>query len=173
MTARERYPSLVVIRDESCSLKHSDGPIARGRNVGITAATSDVIACADAGCTYGRDWLERLTAKEKIFAVPVRISDGSTLTVGEGSALSEMKIYRTSEIPSRNVPAQNCVDVAGEAKGLAVSDQVTGVTPPEKLGNLSLNAYSGGPDSVLLHFCNPTTTPVSSPHGKYSFLAVH
>jgi glycosyltransferase involved in cell wall biosynthesis len=60
--ARERYPSLVAIRDESCSLKYSDGPIARGRNVGITAATSDVIACADAGCTYGPDWLQRLTA---------------------------------------------------------------------------------------------------------------
>jgi glycosyltransferase involved in cell wall biosynthesis len=62
VAARERYPMLVAIRDESCSLKYSLGPIARGRNVGIAAATSQVIACADAGCTYGPDWLERLTA---------------------------------------------------------------------------------------------------------------
>jgi glycosyltransferase involved in cell wall biosynthesis len=62
VAAREKYPTLVSIRDESCSLKYSPGPIARGRNVGITAATSDVIACADAGCTYGPDWLGRLTA---------------------------------------------------------------------------------------------------------------
>ncbi len=61
VAARERYPTLVAIRDESCSLKYSAGPIARGRNVGITAATSDVIACADAGCTYGPEWLGRLT----------------------------------------------------------------------------------------------------------------
>ena len=62
VAARERYPTLVAIRDESCSLKYSPGPIARGRNVAIRAAASDVIACADAGCTYGPDWLGRLTA---------------------------------------------------------------------------------------------------------------
>ncbi len=62
VAAKERYPALVPIRDESCSLKHSPGPIARGRNVGIAAATSDVVACADAGCIYEPDWLVRLTA---------------------------------------------------------------------------------------------------------------
>jgi glycosyltransferase involved in cell wall biosynthesis len=62
LAAREQYPSLVPIRDESCNLKQSPGPIARGRNVGIAAATSDIIACADAGCTYRHDWLSRLTA---------------------------------------------------------------------------------------------------------------
>ncbi len=60
--ANGRYPGLVAIRDESCSLKGSSGPIARGRNVAITRASSDIIACADAGCIYGREWLERLTA---------------------------------------------------------------------------------------------------------------
>jgi glycosyltransferase involved in cell wall biosynthesis len=61
-TARSHYPSLIAIRDESCSLKFSPGPIARGRNVGITAATSEVIACADCGCVYGPDWLGNLAA---------------------------------------------------------------------------------------------------------------
>ncbi len=61
--ARLEYPTLIPIRDESCSLKSCPGPIARGRNVGIAAATSDVVACADAGCTYHPDWLANLTAR--------------------------------------------------------------------------------------------------------------
>jgi glycosyltransferase involved in cell wall biosynthesis len=60
--ARAKYPTLIPIRDESCSLRHSAGPIARGRNVGIRAASSAVVACADAGCTYHPDWLANLTA---------------------------------------------------------------------------------------------------------------
>ena len=43
---------LVAIRDETCSLKYSAGPVSRGRNVAIAAAKSQMIACADAGCTY-------------------------------------------------------------------------------------------------------------------------
>src|SRR3984957_7160035 len=62
VAAREKYPTLVAIRDESCSLKYSPGPIARGRMGGITAAAWDVMGWADAGCTYGPDWLNRLTA---------------------------------------------------------------------------------------------------------------
>jgi glycosyltransferase involved in cell wall biosynthesis len=58
-----RDPRLVAIRDETCSLKHSAGPISRGRNVAIAAAKSNVIACADAGCTYAPDWLLNLTGK--------------------------------------------------------------------------------------------------------------
>lgn len=61
-SAQKKYANLVAIRDESCNLKASRGPIARGRNVGIAAARSDVVACADAGCVYDPEWLERLTA---------------------------------------------------------------------------------------------------------------
>src|SRR5271167_3309074 len=60
--ARAKYPALVPIRDESCSLQHSPGPIARGRNVAIAAASSEVIAFTDAGCTHSPDWLANLTA---------------------------------------------------------------------------------------------------------------
>jgi glycosyltransferase involved in cell wall biosynthesis len=62
LNAKSQYPSLVPIRDESCNLKQSPGPIARGRNVAIAAATSEVVACADAGCTYRPEWLANLTA---------------------------------------------------------------------------------------------------------------
>jgi hypothetical protein len=58
----EREPRLVAIRDETCSLKFSPGPVSRGRNVAIRAAKSQIIACADAGCTYAPDWLRNLTA---------------------------------------------------------------------------------------------------------------
>jgi glycosyltransferase involved in cell wall biosynthesis len=60
--ARAKYPTLVPIRDESCSLQRSPGPIARGRNVAIAAASSDIVVCADAGCIYHPDWLANLTA---------------------------------------------------------------------------------------------------------------
>jgi glycosyltransferase involved in cell wall biosynthesis len=60
--AKTKYPHLIPIRDESCRLPNSPGPISRGRNVAIAAASSAVVACADAGCTYQPDWLQRLTA---------------------------------------------------------------------------------------------------------------
>jgi glycosyltransferase involved in cell wall biosynthesis len=62
LDAQTKYPSLRPIRDETCSLKHSAGPVSRGRNVAIAAARSAIIACADAGCTYAPDWLLSLTA---------------------------------------------------------------------------------------------------------------
>jgi glycosyltransferase involved in cell wall biosynthesis len=36
--------------------------IARGRNIGIAAVTSEIVALTDAGCVPEPDWLERLTA---------------------------------------------------------------------------------------------------------------
>ncbi len=74
--ARAKYPTLVPIRDESCSLQRSPGPIARGRNVAIAAASSDIVACADAGCTYYPDWLVNLTAP--IFAGDSQYSIGGS-----------------------------------------------------------------------------------------------
>jgi glycosyltransferase involved in cell wall biosynthesis len=61
--AQAKDPRLVAIRDETCSLKHSAGPVSRGRNVAIAAAATAIIACADAGCTYAPDWLRNLTAQ--------------------------------------------------------------------------------------------------------------
>jgi glycosyltransferase involved in cell wall biosynthesis len=60
--AAREHPILQPIRDESCNLKNCSGPVSRGRNVAITAASSQMIACADAGCTYAPDWLARITA---------------------------------------------------------------------------------------------------------------
>jgi glycosyltransferase involved in cell wall biosynthesis len=60
--AKTKHPTLTPIRDETCRLSHSPGPISRGRNVAIAAASSDIVACVDAGCSYEPEWLERLTA---------------------------------------------------------------------------------------------------------------
>ncbi len=56
-----RYANVIAIQDESCSLRSSPGPIARGRNIAIATASSEVIACVDCGCTYDPQWLARLT----------------------------------------------------------------------------------------------------------------
>lgn len=83
--ASGRYSGLVAIRDESCSLKGSSGPIARGRNVAITRASSDIIACADAGCIYGPEWLERLTAP--IVSGQAEYSLGGSVIDAEGRTI--------------------------------------------------------------------------------------
>jgi hypothetical protein len=136
---------------------------------GAPAAISNYIA----NTGDGTNWLERLTSKTKTFAVPVRITRGNSFTLGDGSPLSQMKIYSVDSIPASHVPPQSCMDVVGRAVGLTKSDQITGITPPAKLGNLSLNAYAAGADKVMLHFCNPSGSEGITPPGAYSFLAVH
>jgi hypothetical protein len=121
----------------------------------------------------GKNWKERLTEKQKAFAVPVVIQKGSTLTLGSGTALSQMKVYGANITASSNVAAQSCVDVKATVAGLTDADQITGLRPPHPLGNLSVNGYASAADTVTLHFCNPTTSPVAVPAGAYSFLAVH
>ena len=121
----------------------------------------------------GARWKERLTASVKTFAVPVAIEKGNTLTVGEGSPLSRMKIYSTPGIVATNVAAQSCKDVTQAVPGLTKPDLIMGITPPKPLGNLSLNSYASAADTLTLHFCNPTTSSVAIPSGVYSFLSVH
>ena len=121
----------------------------------------------------GKGWGERLTAKQKTFAVPVVVQPGSTFTLGAGSALSQMKIFRTDVLPKASVPAQHCLDLPTSASGLTAADQITGTTPPAALGNLSLNAYAIAANRLVLHFCNPSTSAAGVPAGVYSFLAVH
>jgi len=102
--ARSKYPTLVPIRDESCSLQRSPGPIARGRNIAIAAASSDVVACADAGCIYRPDWLANLTA-------PI-FNGHSQYSVG-GSYIDPARIDPTYIDPAKTDPTHSSVwDVA-------------------------------------------------------------
>jgi hypothetical protein len=118
-------------------------------------------------------WKERLTAKDKSFAVPVTIAPGNTLTLGAGTPLSQFKMFTTKAIPPRSVPQQTCIDVASVVSGLTAADMVTSIKPPAPLGNLSVTGYAAGVDSLNLHFCNASNASVNAPAGSYSFLAVH
>jgi hypothetical protein len=144
----------------------STGQLAFGAPVSITnyiRATGDGVHS---------DWLERLTSTQKTFKVPVRINQGNSFTLGDGSPLSQMKIYSANNMSASRVPPQSCVDLVGEAKGLTKSDHITSITPPGRLGNLSLNAYPTDEGAIILHFCNPSNSEVITPTGAYSFLAV-
>ena len=44
--AKSKYPQLIAVRDESCNLQRCPGPIARGRNIAIAKASSEIVACA-------------------------------------------------------------------------------------------------------------------------------
>ena len=142
------------------------GRLAFGAPVSIT----DYIGAMGDG--KARDWKERLTSKEKLFAVPVSIEKGNTFTVGDGSPLSQIRIYKVREVPEHHVSSQSCIDIVVRVDGISKSDQVAGVTPPTPLGNLSLNTYASGTDSIDLHFCNAGASEAATPSGTYSFLAV-
>jgi glycosyltransferase involved in cell wall biosynthesis len=80
-TAR-KHCNLLPIRDECCNLKRCAGPISRGRNVAIAAASSEIIACADAGCSYPPGWLAKMTAPLDAGAAPYALG-GSCLDLAD------------------------------------------------------------------------------------------
>jgi glycosyltransferase involved in cell wall biosynthesis len=90
--ARAKYPTLVPVRDESCSLQRCPGPIARGRNVATAAATSDVVAFTDAGCTHDADWLANLTS-------PIREGDFEYALGGSWIDPSKSTVWDVASAP--------------------------------------------------------------------------
>lgn len=106
-----KYPNLVPIRDETCSLKHSPGPIARGRNVGITAASSEVVACADAGCTYHPEWLARLTAPifdhQSEYSVGGSYINPETSTVWDIASAPFFGVKLSAQAPTKSCTARS------------------------------------------------------------------
>lgn len=151
-----------------CDTKYCSGGF-----TGLTFGAPVTVSTYIGNAGDGKNWKERLTEKEKVFAVPVVIQNGSTLTLGSGTPISQMKTYKANTVAGSKVPPQNCVDVEATVPGLTDADQITGLRPPKPLGSLSLNGYASAANTVTLHFCNPTTSSVSIPPGVYSFLAVH
>ena len=145
----------------------SSGQLAVGAPISISSyirATGDGIQT---------NWLERLTSTQKTFKVPVRINEGNSFTLGNGSPLSQMRIYSVNNVLAKQVLPQSCVDLIEGVKGLIKSDQIASITPPGRLGNLSLSAYVSVEGAIILHFCNPSSSEATTPPGAYSFLAVH
>ncbi|MGA2003293.1 MAG: glycosyltransferase [Terriglobales bacterium] len=113
--ARVKYPNLIPIRDETCSLKYTPGPIARGRNVGTTAATSEVVACADAGCTYHPGWLAHLTkpivdpdsAPAAEYAVGGSYTDPANATVWDIASAPFFGVKLNPEAPTKSCTARS------------------------------------------------------------------
>jgi glycosyltransferase involved in cell wall biosynthesis len=102
---------LVAIRDESCSLKYSAGPIARGRNVAIKAAKSAVIACSDAGCRYAPDWLGNLTGPlvggKAEYALGGSTIDAERCTVWDVAAAPFFGIRLAADAPIKSCTARS------------------------------------------------------------------
>jgi glycosyltransferase involved in cell wall biosynthesis len=105
--AAESHPALRPIRDTSCSLKYTPGPISKGRNLAIAAAGSPLIACVDAGCTYAPDWLEQLTA-------PLRSGDAEYALGGASLDLRDPTVWDLASAPflgvklSLTAPTKSC-----------------------------------------------------------------
>jgi hypothetical protein len=164
--ALQRPPSDVT--DSYIGFDAGDGnPAHVGISLGAPVSLSNYIG----NTGDGKGWKERLTVKDKTFAVPVVIEPGNTLTLGSGSALSQIGVFK-ARIEAAKVAAQSCVDVAAAVKGVDKADVITGLTPPAALGNLSLSAYPGSAGNVSLHFCNASQVAAIAPGGVYSFVTV-
>jgi glycosyltransferase involved in cell wall biosynthesis len=109
--AQSKFSTLIPIRDESCSLQRSPGPIARGRNVATAAASSDVVACADAGCTYHPDWLANLTAPifagESQYSVGGSSIDPAKSTVWDIASAPFFGVKLNSDTPTKSCTARS------------------------------------------------------------------
>jgi glycosyltransferase involved in cell wall biosynthesis len=110
-SARSQHPTLKAIRDESCNLKHSPGPIARGRNVAIAAATTEIIACADAGCRYEPHWLTALTgpivSREATYALGGSCLDPTARTLWDIASAPFFGIKLNPAEPSKSCTARS------------------------------------------------------------------
>lgn len=109
--AAEKHPSLRPIRDESCSLRFTPGPISKGRNVAIGATTSEFIACADAGCTYAPDWLAELTGPlqrgEAEYALGGSCLDLRDATVWDVASAPFFGVKMSTDAPTKSCTARS------------------------------------------------------------------
>jgi GT2 family glycosyltransferase len=109
--AKTKYASLVPIRDETCRLPHSRGPISRGRNVAIAASHSDIVACVDAGCEYMPDWLENLTASirrgESEYALGGSCIDSAERTVWDVASAPFFGVKLSADAKTKSCTARS------------------------------------------------------------------
>lgn len=108
---QRKDPRLVAIRDETCSLRYSPGPVSRGRNVAIAAARTALIATADAGCTYAKDWLANLTgplvAGKAEYALGGSCLDPQDHSVWDVSSAPFFSIKLGAEEPTKSCTARS------------------------------------------------------------------
>ncbi|MGO9940250.1 MAG: glycosyltransferase [Terracidiphilus sp.] len=109
--AAAQHSTLRAIRDETCSLKFTPGPVSKGRNVAIASATNEVIACADAGCTYASDWLTNLTTPlmrgEAEYALGGACLDMADPTVWDLASAPFFGVKLSPDAPSKSCTARS------------------------------------------------------------------
>jgi hypothetical protein len=109
--AATTHLTLRAIRDKSCSLKFTPGPVSRGRNVAIEAARSELIACADAGCTYKPDWLAELIAPlvkdDAEYALGGACLDLTDATVWDLASAPFFGVKMSADEPSKSCTARS------------------------------------------------------------------
>jgi glycosyltransferase involved in cell wall biosynthesis len=109
--AAHRHTTLRPIRDASCNLKFTPGPISKGRNVAIAAAGSELIACADAGCTYTPHWLAELTAPlatgEAEYALGGACLDLAEATVWDLASAPFFGVKMEADAPTKSCTARS------------------------------------------------------------------
>jgi len=158
---RSKYPNLIALRDESCSLKGSRGPIARGRNIAIATASSEIIACVDCGCTYDPKWLARLTA-------PI-LDGGAEYAVG-GSCIDpeERTTWDIASAPffgiklSADEPTKSCT-----ARSMAFRKQLW-----QQVGGFPENVFLGE-DTVFDLRVRKTVAPAFAERAKAHYRPKH
>jgi trimeric autotransporter adhesin len=147
-----------------------DGYLYRG-------ATANSINCGtgsgDTSCTFTLGVLNAGSAVNSPALVASASVTTPSLNVGSGSAVSRIGYFTTGTITPSAVPAQSCSDQTFTVSGLVATDNLGSIRPPASLGNLSMDGYAGAANTVLLHFCNVTTTSAVPPAGAYAFLAMH
>ena len=109
--AAVEHPTLRPIRDESCNLKYTAGPISKGRNVAIAAAKSELIACADAGCSYAPDWLanliEPLISGEAEYALGGACLDLADATAWDWASAPFLGVKLNEAAPTKSCTARS------------------------------------------------------------------
>jgi glycosyltransferase involved in cell wall biosynthesis len=149
-----RNPRLVAIRDETCSLKFSPGPVSRGRNVAIRAAKSSIVACADAGCTYAPGWLRNLTAP--LIAGAAEYSLGGTQVDPENHSVWDLASAPFFSIKlSPAAPTKSCT-----ARSMAFTKELW-----QRIGGFPEEVLVGE-DTLFDAAARQATTPAFIPNAK-------
>ncbi|HEX4285806.1 MAG TPA: glycosyltransferase [Terracidiphilus sp.] len=105
------HPTLRILRDESCNLKSTPGPISKGRNVAIAASRSELIACVDAGCRYEANWLSELTGplvrEESQYVLGGACLDWHDATVWDIASAPFFGVKMTADAPTKSCTARS------------------------------------------------------------------
>jgi len=147
-----------------------DGYLYRG-------ASANSINCGtgtgDTSCTFVLGTLNAGSVVNSPAVVASSSISTPTLTVGGGSSVTHIAYYGTGTITPVAVAAQTCSDQTFTVNGLAQTDAIGSINPAGALGNITVNGYASGANTLTMHFCNVSSGSVVPPAGNYTFLAMH